>query len=128
LSTSRAWCAAPRRARASATSFLATIREVDAVAHVVRCFEDPTSPMSRARSRRWRIIETIETELMLAISTASRKRVDNLTKKRQKATTRTPKEQLDLVNRALVLLREGKPARFLQRKPEEERAFGMLDC
>ena len=35
-------------------------------------------------------------------------------------------EQLDLVNRALVLLRDGKPARFLERKPEEERAFRML--
>ncbi|MDW3543885.1 hypothetical protein NQ420_27835, partial [Escherichia coli] len=36
------------------------------------------------------------------------------------------KEQLELVNRALVLLRDGKPARGMERKPEEERAFRML--
>ena len=46
--------------------------------------------------------------------------------KKAKGNDKDAKEQLDLVNRALVLLREGKPARFLQRKPEEERAFGML--
>jgi ribosome-binding ATPase YchF (GTP1/OBG family) len=65
---------------------LATIREVEAVAHKVRCF--------------------------LA--------------KKAKGNDKDAREQLDLVNRALVLLREGKPARFLVRKPEEERAFGML--
>src|SRR5262249_40490966 len=36
------------------------------------------------------------------------------------------KEQLDLVTRSLVLLRDGKPARLLERKAEEERAFEML--
>src|SRR5229473_994945 len=70
-------------------------------------------------------IETIETELMLADLDSLEKRVDNLTKK-AKGNDKEAKEQLDLVNRALVLLREGRPARFLARKPEEERAFVML--
>ena len=70
-------------------------------------------------------IETIETELMLADLDSLEKRVDNLAKK-AKGNDKDAKEQLDLVNRALVLLRDGKPARFLERKPEEERAFGML--
>src|SRR3982074_3708801 len=99
--------------------FLATIREVDAVAHVVRCFEDSDITHVEGKIAPLADIETIETELMLADLDSLEKRVDNLTKK-AKGNDKDAKEQLDLVNRALVLLREGKPARFLQRKPEEE--------
>ena len=105
--------------------FLATIREVDAIAHVVRCFEDSDITHVEGKIAPIADIETIETELMLADLDSLEKRVDNLTKK-AKGNDKEAKEQLDLVNRALVLLREGKPARFLERKPEEERAFGML--
>ncbi len=87
--------------------FLATIREVDAVAHVVRCFEDSDITHVEGKIAPLADIETIETE-------------------KAKGNDKDAKEQLDLVNRALVLLREGRPARFLERKPEEERAFGML--
>src|SRR3954453_9593083 len=62
---------------------------------------------------------------MLADLDSLEKRVDNLAKK-AKGNDKEAKEQLDLVERALLLLREGKPARFLERKAEEERAFGML--
>ena len=105
--------------------FLATIREVDAIAHVVRCFEDADITHVEGKIAPIADIETIETELMLADLDSLEKRVDNLAKK-AKGNDKDAKEQLDLVNRALVLLREGKPARFLERKPEEERAFGML--
>ena len=105
--------------------FLATIREVDAIAHVVRCFEDSDITHVEGKIAPLADIETIETELMLADLDSLEKRVDNLAKK-AKGNDKDAKEQLDLVNRALVLLREGKPARFLERKPEEERAFGML--
>src|SRR5882672_5140505 len=105
--------------------FLATIREVDAVAHVVRCFEDSDITHVEGKIAPLADIETIETELMLADLDSLEKRVDNLTKK-AKGNDKDAKEQLDLVNRALVLLREGKPARFLERKPEEERAFDRL--
>jgi len=105
--------------------FLATIREVDAIAHVVRCFEDGDITHVEGRVAPIADIETIETELMLADLDSLEKRVDNLTKK-AKGNDKDAKEQLELVNRALTLLREGKPARFLERKPEEERAFRML--
>jgi GTP-binding protein YchF len=105
--------------------FLATIREVDAVAHVVRCFEDSDITHVEGKIAPLADIETIETELMLADLDSLEKRVDNLAKK-AKGNDKEAKEQLDLVNRALVLLREGRPARFLERKEEEERAFGML--
>src|SRR6266853_2357870 len=105
--------------------FLATIREVDAVAHVVRCFEDSDITHVEGKIAPLSDIEIIETELMLADLDSLEKRVDNLAKK-AKGNDKDAREQLDLVNRALVLLREGKPARFLKRKVEEERAFGML--
>ena len=105
--------------------FLATIREVDAIAHVVRCFEDSDITHVEGKIAPLADIETIETELMLADLESLEKRVDNLAKK-AKGNDKDAKEQLDLVNRALVLLREGKPARLLERKAEEERAFGML--
>jgi len=62
---------------------------------------------------------------MLADLDSLEKRIDNLTKK-AKGNDKDAKEQLDLVNRTLVLLRDGKPARLVERKLEEERAFSML--
>jgi GTP-binding protein YchF len=105
--------------------FLATIREVDAVAHVVRCFVDDDITHVEGKIAPLADIETIETELMLADLDSLEKRVDNLAKK-AKGNDKDAKEQLELVQRALVLLREGKPARLLERKAEEERAFRML--
>src|SRR6266478_7367050 len=94
--------------------FLATIREVDAIAHVVRCFEAPDITHVEGKIAPLADIETIETELMLADLESLEKRVDNLSKK-AKGNDKDAKEQLDLVNRALVLLREGQPARLLER-------------
>ncbi|MCA6100204.1 redox-regulated ATPase YchF [Bradyrhizobium pachyrhizi] len=105
--------------------FLANIREVDAIAHVVRCFEDSDITHVEGKIAPLADIETIETELMLSDLDSLEKRVDNLSKK-AKGNDKEAKEQLELVNRALVLLRDGKPARALERKPEEERAFRML--
>jgi GTP-binding protein YchF len=105
--------------------FLATIREVDAVAHVVRCYEDPDVTHVEGKIYPLADIEIIETELMLADLDSLEKRVDNLTKK-AKGNDKDAKEQLELVHRTLELLRDGKPARYLERKPDEERAFGML--
>ena len=105
--------------------FLATIREVDAVAHVVRCFEDSDITHVEGKIDPIADIETIETELMLSDLDSLEKRVDNLAKK-AKGNDKEAKEQLDLVTRALVLLREGAPARLLERKPEEEKSFRGL--
>ena len=107
--------------------FLANIREVDAIAHVVRCFEDDDVTHVDGRIDPIADIETIETELMLADLDSLEKRVD-ASRRRPRAATRAKeaKETLDLVNRALALLREGKPARLVERKPEEEKPFRML--
>jgi GTP-binding protein YchF len=105
--------------------FLANIREVDAIAHVVRCFEDTDITHVEGRIDPIADIETVETELMLADLDSLERRVDGLSKK-AKGGDKDAKETLDLVNRALALLREGKPARLVERKPEEERVFHML--
>jgi GTP-binding protein YchF len=108
--------------------FLANIREVDAIAHVVRCFEDTDVTHVEGHIGPIADIETIETELMLADLDSLERRVDILSKKAKGADkdAQEVRETLDLVNRALGLLREGKPARIVQRRPEEERAFRML--
>lgn len=105
--------------------FLANIREVDAVAHVVRCFEDSDITHVEGKIAPLADIETIETELMLADLESLEKRVDNLSKK-AKGNDKEAREQLDLVERALKLLRDGQPTRGMERKPEEERSFRML--
>jgi GTP-binding protein YchF len=108
--------------------FLATIREVDAIAHVVRCFQDDDVTHVEGRIDPVADIETIETELMLADLDSLERRVDALERKARGtgAEAKEAKETLDLIRRALVLLQEGRPARLLERKPEEEKAFGML--
>ena len=91
--------------------FLANIREVDAIAHVVRCFEDTDVTHVEGRIDPIADIETVETELMLADLESLERRVDGLSKK-AKGGDKEAKEALDLITRALTLLRDGKPARF----------------
>jgi GTP-binding protein YchF len=108
--------------------FLATIREVDAIVHVVRCFEDSDVTHVEGKIDPVADIETIETELMLADLDSLEKRVDSLEKKAKGAgeDAKQAKEMLDLIKRSLILLREGKPARMVERKPEEEKLFHSL--
>ncbi|MGI6244232.1 MAG: redox-regulated ATPase YchF [Pseudochelatococcus sp.] len=105
--------------------FLANIREVDAIAHVVRCFEDGDITHVEGRIDPVNDIETIETELMLADLDSLEKRVTAL-EKRARGQDKEAKETLDIVSRTLPLLRDGKPARLVERKPEEERIFSQL--
>jgi len=105
--------------------FLANIREVDAIAHVVRCFEDDDITHVENKIDPLADIETIETELMLADLDSLEKRVVSMEKK-GKGGDKESKEIADLMNRALVLLREGKPARLVDRLPDEEKQFEML--
>ena len=108
--------------------FLANIREVDAIAHVVRCFADDDVTHVEGKIDPVADIETVETELMLADLESLEKRVDALAK-RAKGTgeeAKEAKETLDLIERSLKLLRDGRPARLVERKPEEEKTFHQL--
>ncbi len=108
--------------------FLATIREVDAIVHVVRCFVDPDITHVEGKIDPIADIDTVETELMLADLDSLEKRVDNLEKKAKGSgeDAKEAKAMLDLIQRSLVLLREGKPARLVERKPDEEKMFHSL--
>jgi len=105
--------------------FLANIREVDAIAHVVRCFEDPEVTHIEGRIAPLADIETVETELMLADLESLDKRAINL-EKRIRGGDKEGKETFDLINRSLARLREGRPARLVGLAPDEEKLFAAL--
>jgi GTP-binding protein YchF len=105
--------------------FLATIRECDAIAYVLRCFENDDITHVEGRIDPIADLETVETELMLADLESLEKRVLNLEKK-AKGGDKEAKLTLDLVLRAKALLEEGKPARHTKRAAEEQKAFAML--
>src|SRR3990167_290019 len=106
--------------------FLAHIREVDAIAHVVRCFEDSDVTHVEGRIDPLTDADTVETELMLADLESLEKRVDALNK-RARGGDKESVDQLDLLKRVVALLSDGKPARMLKRKEDEEREFRMLN-
>jgi GTP-binding protein YchF len=105
--------------------FLGHIREVDAIVHVLRCFEDGDITHVEGGIDPLRDAETVETELMLADLDSLEKRVDNLTKK-ARGQDKEAIAQLDLVKRSIEALSNGKPARTIERKDEEEAAFQAL--
>jgi ribosome-binding ATPase len=105
--------------------FLAVIREVDAVAYVLRCFEDDDIVHVEGRVDPIADADTIETELMLADLDSLERRVPLL--ERKVRADKEAKKSLDLVERALALLREGKPARLAQVSDGERTAFKALN-
>ena len=106
--------------------FLSHIREVDAVAYVLRCFEDGDITHVENRIDPMADAETVETELMLSDLESVEKRV-SLTEKKVKTTgDKEAKVLLGIMEKALVLLREGKPARLAQITADEMPAFRGL--
>jgi hypothetical protein len=105
--------------------FLSHIREVDAVAYVVRCFEDDDITHVENRIDPVADAETVETELMLADLDSCEKRAAAVEKK-AKSGDKEAKAQLALFEKALVLLREGKPARLAKLNAEEEPQYRLL--
>ena len=105
--------------------FLAHIREVDAVAYVLRCFEDADVTHVEGRIDPLADAETVETELMLADLESLERRREPLAKKAQGG-EKEAKVQLALIDKALELLRAGKPARFARLSAEEEPGYRAL--
>jgi len=105
--------------------FLANIREVDAVAYVLRCFEDGDVTHVEGRVDPIADLETVETELMLADMESLEKRTPNLEKK-AKTGDKDAKEALVLIELALAELREGRPARRADVPADKRREWRML--
>ena len=106
--------------------FLAHIREVDAIAYVLRCFDDPDITHVEGRIDPIADAEIIETELMLADLESLERRAAAL-EKRAKGGEKEARETLGLMNRVLEVLREGKPARTADVADDERRAFRGLN-
>ena len=100
--------------------FLANIREVDAIIHVLRCFEGGDVTHVEGRIDPVADAETVETELMLADLESLEKRVPNLVKKAQQG-DKEAKVQASILGQALDLLRDSKPTRLAQPKDAEEK-------
>jgi hypothetical protein len=105
--------------------FLANIRECDAIAHVVRCFDDGDVTHVEGRVDPLSDTATIETELMLADLESLERRVVQMEKK-AKGGDKEAKELLGLAERSLSELKEGRPARAAQVGREERRSFESL--
>ena len=99
--------------------FLGNIREVDAIVHVLRCFEDGDVTHVEGKVDPIADAETVETELMLADLESLEKRVPALQKKGQ-AGDKEAKAAATVLARALDLLRDGKPARLTEAKDADE--------
>ncbi len=105
--------------------FLANIREVDAIAHVLRCFEDGDVTHVEGRVDPLADAETIETELMIADLESIEKRLANLTRKIN-AGDKQAKEDARLMNAAKEALEAGRPARTVKVAEEDRKAWNML--
>ena len=107
--------------------FLANIREVDAIAYVLRCFEDDDVTHVEGRVDPVADAETVETELMLAdLDSLERRRP--AVEKKAKGQDKEARATLALIDTALKYVSEGKPARLaLAEIPESEhRTFRQL--
>lgn len=99
--------------------FLGNIREVDAIVHVLRCFEDDDIQHVANKVDPIADADVVETELMLADLESLEKRVPNA-EKRATAGDKEAKITASVLGQALALLRDGKPARLTEPKDAEE--------
>lgn len=105
--------------------FLANIREVDAIAHVLRCFEDGDVTHVEGRVDPIADAATIETELMLADMESIEKRLQGIVRK-VRGGDKEAVQQERLMKAAMAALEEGKPARVVEVDEEDAKAWRML--
>ncbi|MEP2889514.1 redox-regulated ATPase YchF [Tateyamaria sp.] len=105
--------------------FLANIREVDAIAHVLRCFEDGDVTHVEGRVDPVADAETIETELMLADIESIEKRLQNIVRK-VRGGDKEAVQQERLMRAALEALENGQPARLVDVDEDDLKAWNML--
>ncbi|SET76797.1 redox-regulated ATPase YchF [Oceanicella actignis] len=105
--------------------FLANIREVDAIAHVLRCFEDDDVTHVEGRVDPIADAQTIETELMLADLESVERRLQGLAR-RLKSGDKEARDQDRLLRMAAEALEQGRPARTVAVAEEDARAWRAL--
>jgi GTP-binding protein YchF len=105
--------------------FLGTIREVDAIVHVVRCFEDPDVVHTMGSVDPVRDIEVVTTELVLSDLDAVQKRIDK-TQKKAKSGDKEAQAEVLLLERLVPHLNEGKPASTLPATEDEVKLLKLF--
>ena len=105
--------------------FLANIRECDAIAHVLRCFEDGDITHVEGRIDPIADAETIETELMLADMESVERRLAGLARK-IKGGDKDLLDQDRMLRAALAALNEGRPARTVRVADDDQRQWRLL--
>lgn len=105
--------------------FLANIRETDAIAHVLRCFEDDDITHVDGRIDPIADAETIETELMLADLESIEKRLQNIVRK-VRGGDKEAVQQQRLMELAKATLEDGKPARVVDVDDDDRKAWKIL--
>ena len=105
--------------------FLANIRECDAIAHVLRCFEDDDITHVEGRVDPVEDAEVIETELMLADLESIEKRMQNLVRK-VRGGDKEAVQQVKLLEMAQAALENGQPARTVDIDDDDAKAWKML--
>jgi GTP-binding protein YchF len=108
--------------------FLANIREVDAIVHVLRCFEDDDITHVEGRIDPVADAETVETELMLADLDSLERRIVQV-RKRAQGKDKEAMAVLPMMEKALALLQDGKPTRMLLKDiaPDDLKALKSLN-
>jgi GTP-binding protein YchF len=105
--------------------FLGHIRELDAIAHVLRCFEDGNVTHVEGSIDPIRDAETVETELLLADLDSLERRLV-ATQKKVRGSDKEAKAQLAVIEPVLTALRDGKPARTVALRAEQKPIFKAL--
>ncbi|MDP6692233.1 MAG: redox-regulated ATPase YchF [Alphaproteobacteria bacterium] len=105
--------------------FLGNIREVDAILHVLRCFEDENVTHVDGRIDPIGDAETVDTELMLSDLESLEKRTQGAIK-RQRGGDKEATAQLDLMGRIIKALQDGRPARDVEISKDEAKALQQL--
>lgn len=105
--------------------FLANIRETDAILYVLRCFDDDDITHVDGVIDPLADLDTVETELMLADLESLEKRRAGLEKKAKQG-DKDAKATLALVDRAVAVLEDGKPARMAEIDADDAKAWKML--
>ncbi|WP_159805282.1 redox-regulated ATPase YchF [Litoreibacter roseus] len=105
--------------------FLANIRETDAIAHVLRCFEDGDITHVDGRVDPLADAATIETELMLADLESIEKRLQNIVRK-VRGGDKEAVQQERLLRAAMAALEDGRPARTVEVDVDDQKSWKML--
>jgi GTP-binding protein YchF len=102
-------------------SYLASLRVVDALAHVVRVFESDIVPHEKGAVDPMRDVDDVETELILSDLVVVEKRLERLDKDRKKVKSSELDQEYEVLARAKAILEENNPLRAMELSPDEEK-------